>query len=386
MNSGLQVPLVTYFPEKYQALAPFGYRPGAHTDQLVGFIDLGPTMLKLAGLQTPEYMQGTAFAGLNKPQPRKYNYGFRGRMDERVDCTRSITDGRYVYIRQFMPHLPYGQYIGYMFEMPTTKVWHDMFVQGKLDARQSAFWQPKPTEELYDLLQDPWETKNLIESSEMVTTALELRIALESWLSSTRDLGFIPEAERLAVSAGRSPKDVFADEKTLDFAGVLAAATTASERKLPEIEPLSELVKSPNSLKRYWGLTGILMRGPEQAKGILNDIRTCLADPSASVRVAAAEVMMSVGTAEDQRKSWDVLLALSDPKNGTAITSVEALNVIDRLGAKAEVQKDALAKLKLDGLNDSPARYREYPPKLLEHIAGTLGIPMPQAKGAKGAK
>src|SRR5438876_6433593 len=62
-NSGLQVPLVVYFPEKWRSLAPPEYRPGVKSDRLVSFVDLAPSVLSLAGIKPPEWMQGHAFAG-----------------------------------------------------------------------------------------------------------------------------------------------------------------------------------------------------------------------------------------------------------------------------------------------------------------------------------
>ena len=38
-------------------------------------------------------MQGHAFAGKFQTEPQPFVYGFRGRMDERYDCVRSVTDG-----------------------------------------------------------------------------------------------------------------------------------------------------------------------------------------------------------------------------------------------------------------------------------------------------
>ncbi len=62
-NSGLQVPLVVYFPERWRHLAPREYHPGGQSDRLVNFVDFAPTLLSLVGVQPPTWMQGHAFAG-----------------------------------------------------------------------------------------------------------------------------------------------------------------------------------------------------------------------------------------------------------------------------------------------------------------------------------
>ena len=49
--SGLHVPMIVHIPEKWKHLRPPEYKAGAHTDRLVGFVDLGATMLSLAGIK-----------------------------------------------------------------------------------------------------------------------------------------------------------------------------------------------------------------------------------------------------------------------------------------------------------------------------------------------
>ncbi|HTM48557.1 MAG TPA: sulfatase, partial [Bryobacteraceae bacterium] len=158
-NSGLRVPMIIHVPEKWRRLAPKEYKPGGISDQPVAFVDLAPTVLSLAGIEPPRYMQGSAFAGARAGAPRQYNFGFRGRMDERYDMVRSVRDGRYVYIRNYMPHKIYGQHIDYMFQTPTTSVWKKLYDEGKLQPPKTYFWETKPPEELYDLENDPDEVR-----------------------------------------------------------------------------------------------------------------------------------------------------------------------------------------------------------------------------------
>ncbi|NUQ65736.1 MAG: sulfatase [Pirellulales bacterium] len=143
-HSGLHVPLLVCIPAKYQALAPGDYRAGGTTDRLVGFVDFAPTVLSLAGIEPPSYIEGRAFLGRYDAGAQPYLFGFRGRMDERYDTIRSVTDGRYVYLHNYMPHLPYGQHVRYMFDTPTTRVWKELHDQGKLTAQQDHFWRMMP--------------------------------------------------------------------------------------------------------------------------------------------------------------------------------------------------------------------------------------------------
>ncbi len=142
-HSGLHVPLIIHVPVKWRHLAPKEYLPGGQTHRLVNFTDLAPTLCSLAGVRPPKWMQGHAFMGRFEAPVQPFNYGFRGRMDERYDLVRSVTDGRYVYIRNYMPHLIYGQYLNYMFQTPTTQVWKQLYDEGKLQPPQTFFWERK---------------------------------------------------------------------------------------------------------------------------------------------------------------------------------------------------------------------------------------------------
>ena len=115
-DSGTRVPMIVRFPAKWKHLAPV--EPGRATDELVSFVDLAPTVLSLAGLPAPEYMQGRAFLGEKKaPRPRGYVHVFRGRRGERYDIVRGVRDKRFLYLRNFTPHLPVMQYNGYAWAM-----------------------------------------------------------------------------------------------------------------------------------------------------------------------------------------------------------------------------------------------------------------------------
>src|SRR5690606_20039301 len=65
-NSGLRVPLLVHVPEKFHHLAPGDYQPGGSTDRLTSFVDLAPTVLSLAGIEAPGWMQGRAVMGAHE--------------------------------------------------------------------------------------------------------------------------------------------------------------------------------------------------------------------------------------------------------------------------------------------------------------------------------
>lgn len=94
---GLRVPLIVSFPEKFRHLAPGP--AGSVNDSLACFADLAPTVLNLAGMKPPTHMHGRAFLGENLGPARAFVHGTRDRMDETLETTRWISDGRYLLVR-----------------------------------------------------------------------------------------------------------------------------------------------------------------------------------------------------------------------------------------------------------------------------------------------
>ena len=73
--------------------------------------NFGPTVLNLAGVSLPGYMQGKAFLGKTLEPARNYVYGARDRMDERYDIIRMARDHCYKYIRNYEPLKTFYQYM-----------------------------------------------------------------------------------------------------------------------------------------------------------------------------------------------------------------------------------------------------------------------------------
>ncbi|MCC6510302.1 MAG: sulfatase, partial [Pirellulaceae bacterium] len=228
-QSGLHVPLIVVVPPRYQHLIGNNYQAGAKESRLVSFVDLAPTMLSIVGLRPPEHMQGQAFLGKYAAPARQYNYGFRDRMDERVDMSRAVRDERFLYIKNFFPQRPQGTFLNYMFQTPTTQVWKAEFDAGRLNAAQSFFWQPKPAEELYDITADPYQIKNLAAESSQAETLTRMRGALKDWMVSMCDTGLLPEGEMHARSGDDdAPYTMAHDAKRFAAATLFEAADMAS--------------------------------------------------------------------------------------------------------------------------------------------------------------
>lgn len=362
-NSGLRVAVVVYFPPKFAHLAPKDYQPNGTSTRLINFVDLAPTLLSIIGMKSPDYFQGSAFAGEHVQPAPEFMHGFRGRMDERYDLVRSVSDGRYVYLREYMPHLPYGQHIEYMFQMPTTRVWKQRFDENKVTEPQKHFWQTKPFEELYDLQNDPWEINNLAESKDHFEILTRLRNAQQDQCKQVRDLGFIPEAERLKLADGKSPRDTFSSDDVYPFSEVLNLANLASDTRQKDITPFISALSESNSIIRYWGVMGLIIRQTNGGKTGNTILLKLMDDESPSVRIAAAEALSTYGSDEELAGALDVLLAAADSTKNNPATAIEALNVIGRLDKKALSIRAKIASLP-KAEKRVGSRIAEYPERL----------------------
>lgn len=370
-NSGLHVPLIVHVPDKFKHLAPKDYAPGAKIDRLVQFVDYAPTVLSLVGVKPPDWMQGRAFMGPHEAAPNQYLHGFRGRMDERIDLVRSVTDGRYVYVRNFMPHIPAGQHNAYMFQTPMTRAWKRLFDEGKLTPQQAQYWQPRAWEELYDLTEDPDEVRDLAKLPRHTGRIERLRKAVAEHAGATRDVGFLPEAELHLRAKGTTPYEMARDASKYDWRRIISEAQFASIVRDEPFEFDRNSLTHSDSAVRYWATMGILIHGQPAIERYRKELRERLKEESPSVRVAAAEPLARHGDDADCRDALGVLLDLSDVKRHGIYTSVVALNALDALDRRALPVREKIATLPA---SDSSIRdkMKEYIPRLKEAILADL--------------
>jgi uncharacterized sulfatase len=284
-------------------------------------------------------------------------------MDERIDLVRSVTDGRYVYVRNYMPHRIYGQYLNYMWQTPATRAWHRLHLEGKLTAAQDAFWNAKPPEELYDLANDPDEVHNLAGSPEQAKTLEVLRAAQQDLARRILDVGFLPEGEMHARSRGKAPYDM-ARDSSYPLDRILATAEMASSLKPESVEALIKSFEDEDSAVRYWAAVGLLARGKEAVAAARGTLFSSLADPAPIVRVVSAEALGRFGKPADQALALRVLGDHADASRHDVFVAIAALNALDQFGDKAEPIK---AKLREAPKFAAPhGRYESYVPRLLE--------------------
>ena len=186
-DSGIHIPMIVRWPGALE--------PGTVTDRLVSTVDLGPTLLSLAGIEIPWHMQGQAFLGRQAGRPRDYVYATRDRYDESYDMVRAVRDKRFKYIRNYYPDRPYLLWIPYRNRHPIMQEMWRSYMDGELEGPQLLMFEPRPIEELYDTHRDPYEIDNLADDIEYETELRRLRQALDAWIRDMGDMGQVPESE-----------------------------------------------------------------------------------------------------------------------------------------------------------------------------------------------
>ncbi|MCP4310117.1 MAG: sulfatase-like hydrolase/transferase [Bacteroidetes bacterium] len=188
-DSGLEVPLIIRYPDKAGA--------GEEDDQLISFLDFKPTLLSMAGIEPPGYLDGRAFAGkYESAEKRKYIHGAADRFDERYDRIRAVRDHQYKYLRNYWPEKGYYLAVAYREQMPVMQELLRMRDHGELNKYQAQwFRESKPVEELFDTYNDPFELHNLAADPAYREKLEELRQECDRWIAETGDMGLIPETE-----------------------------------------------------------------------------------------------------------------------------------------------------------------------------------------------
>lgn len=342
-ESGLHIPLIIRFPEIYKHLAPGD--AGSTTDRIVTFLDFAPTILSLAGLQPPAYMQGSAFLGDGEKPPREYAHAFRGRMDERPDMSRSVRDKRFRYIRNFLPHKIYGQYLEYLWKAPSMASWERAWKKGELNETQSAFWKPKPAEELYDVKADPHNINNLAGNPEYKQVLGRMRAENQRWMLESRDIGFIPEPLMAEISNNTQLYD-YARSARYPLENIFETALLASSGNPSDLREITTSLEDGDPLVRYWAVTGCIVLS-SYASPYKPRLKALLRDKEPVVRIAAAEALFLLGEKDLVLKA---LVGALQSEN--LMLRVYALNVLEDMGEDARPALTSISSLLKDNIAD----------------------------------
>ena len=330
---GLQVPLLVHFPEKFRHLAPAAN--GTVSDRLVSFVDFGPTVLNLAGVPVPVHMHGRPFLGPDLPEPAPFVHGIRDRLDETLETTRWISDGRYHLVRSYDTRPPADQQTLLSFYNGNGELCREiraLKAAGKLTAVQRQLWgDSRPPLMLFDIDADPWCIDDLAGDPAHADRVKAMLATLESGMLRDLDLGFWPEPDRVAAEQGHSAHLRARQGGRYPLDRILPVARLVGQG--PQHRPaFVAALADPDASVRYWATVGLAALADDPTP-----LRPLLADPSPSVRIVAAEALVRQA---DEPAGLDLLVNELDSRNEWAAT--RAARSLELLGEKARPKLAAM--------------------------------------------
>jgi len=359
-EGGLHVPLVVRVPERWKHLVDAKY--GSRIPGFVSFIDFGPTLLHLAGIQVPGAMDGRPFLGeginLAEVNRRDEAFGYADRFDEKWDLVRTLRKGKYKYMRSYQPFNFDGLRNNYRYKMCAYREWLDLYRAGKLNAIQRRFFEPRPPEALYDLEADPYETSNLAGDEAHSTVLAALRGRLTALVKDLPDLSLYPESY-LADHAFKNPA-AFGQAHREEIGRLVDIADLELVPFARAESGIRAALASSNPWDRYWGLIACSSHG-KAAQPLAERAKVLAAsDPENLVRVRAAEFLGLNGAADPRPVIMDVL--------SRSTCGIEAALILNTVVLLRDGKPGYEFKIKKGDIAEPTRNKTEYVARRLEYL------------------
>lgn len=165
-EEAMRIPLAVYFPKTV--------KPGTVRDEMVLNIDLAPTLLDLAGLPVPSYMQGRSFKPLLEGRRVRWRDDFLYHYHLEVDLAKMPPEKKEAFMKLWK-----GMDPGPLFTPENmavrTREWKYITYPG-IDE----------IDELYDLRKDPYEMKNLASDPKYGDVVRKMKKRLDQLVEETR--------------------------------------------------------------------------------------------------------------------------------------------------------------------------------------------------------
>ena len=150
---------------------------GRRLARLTSHVDVLPTLLDIAGLGVPGRVEGGSFLRRLRGERGETRDAVFAQMTwhgGEYDPMRCVRTWRYKYIRNYQPGWP----------APVSGAVAQRYGP---DFLVKHFARPRPAEELYDLVNDPAEMKNLIDDPGHEVVKDEMSDRLNDWMSTLND-------------------------------------------------------------------------------------------------------------------------------------------------------------------------------------------------------
>jgi arylsulfatase A-like enzyme len=156
---------------------PGGFTGGKVVDELVSHVDLYPTLCELAEVETPPFAQGVSLLPLVRgeaPAARDAVYA-ELTYHAAYDPQRAVRTKRWKYVRRFADHPP--PVLVNVDDSPTKE----------LLLREGWGHESRGREQLFDLVLDPAEARNVAGDPAVADVCEELSAKLDDWMRATDD-------------------------------------------------------------------------------------------------------------------------------------------------------------------------------------------------------
>ena len=198
-ESGLQSAFLARWPGKIEA--------GSLSHAMIEYVDILPTFIEVAGGRPEPLLEGESFMPVLLGQRNRHKDFVYA-----LQTTRGITNGsdhygirsirsdRYRYILNLTPDTPFQNNLTEN-KGGWTEFWPTWVEKGKSDAfaKETVHrYQWRPAEELYDVINDPFELNNLADQKNLRGIKNDLRLRLLRWMDEQGDKG--QETEMAALS------------------------------------------------------------------------------------------------------------------------------------------------------------------------------------------
>ena len=209
-KNGLQSAMLVRWPGVVEA--------GSESNALVEYVDILPTFMDIADLSiVPIQVDGKSFKKVLTGETdthKKYTFGIqtsRGVIKgPEYYGIRTVKDGRYNYIVNLTPEATFKNTVtaqtedngGFWASWLAEAEAGDEFAKERVNK-----YQHRPSEELYDMVNDPWEMHNLADDPAYQEKKAELRGALAAWMQIQGDKGQETEMNALPRLASNMNKN-----------------------------------------------------------------------------------------------------------------------------------------------------------------------------------
>lgn len=255
IGQSYKVPFVIWFPEMYKHLSPFG-TGGVVTSEQISFADLAPTVLSLAGIQSPDYFDGRPFLGSLRKAATEYMFVSNDRTDNDLNINRTVIKDSLVYIRNFTPFQPEQRYINYFMISEICQLMYEDYIGNKLTPNQAFVFDKRRPECLFNLGTDKWEMNNLIDDPKYAAEIAKMRAAMEQNILQSKDIMLISEYEYLRLPSNLTPYEyrLTSDYKINEiWEAASLSGFSGEEIKQKQLK----LLDHSNRMVRYWAAIGL---------------------------------------------------------------------------------------------------------------------------------